>query len=109
MPFKWVPPEVFMQYRGVKVYYTYNDDSIYDPSEYWYGFDKEEDRENTTFDIRALGRAYRIEDFDPHNTKEVKRLIRESMKAGHLLNCMPPDIAEDYYERFGPFAYEVKE
>lgn len=107
MPFKWIPPKVFTRYRGIKVYYTYNDGSIYNPSEYWYGLDVEEDWEDSSFDIRSLAEECGVSNnFDPHKPCDVKRVIRKAMTEGRLLRYMPPDVAYTYDEEFGPFGLD---
>lgn len=36
MPYRWVPPEVFLEHKGITVYHVYTDDDIESPSPDWY-------------------------------------------------------------------------
>lgn len=55
MPEKWVEPEVFLQYRGVKIYHVYRNDNYNDVRSFIYGnsIDCTDDGEDT-FDVRDL-------------------------------------------------------
>lgn len=44
MPTKWVEPELFMEYKGVKIWHTYKTcDGVATQMEYWYTTDQMED------------------------------------------------------------------
>ena len=36
MPLKWSPPEQFVEYAGVKIFHTYQDEFSDVPQSYWY-------------------------------------------------------------------------
>lgn len=55
MPYMWVPPEVFLEHKGVVIYHVYRDDNIDDPREYWYGYSETcSDEGDDVFDVRTL-------------------------------------------------------
>ena len=111
MPFEWVPPRVFMRYRGIKIYHTYRNDVITDPSQYWFTFDGLDEDYAHSFDVRTL--AYTIRGTDeaswqyPPDTEEMKEAMKTGIESGALLNCMPQEIAEEYYEKYGPFVHTL--
>ena len=111
MPFKWIKPKVFMQYRGVKIYHTYRHDIITDPNQHLFTFDENEpDLDQYIFDVRAVAEQCEIEGYRNALTSEdMKGIIRVGMSTGHLLNSMPPNIAEEYYEKYGPFYFSSNE
>lgn len=109
MPLKWIKPQVFMRYKGIKVYYTYPDDVFEFYSEYWFSFDEDETRDHDMFDVRDIAIDCGITPFDIHNPADMKRAIRKALDEGRLLYCMPTLVAEEYYERFGPFVHTVPE
>lgn len=108
MPFKWIKPKVFMQYRGIKIYHTYRHDIITDPNQYLFTFDENEpDLDQYIFDVRTLTEHVEA-DIDLHNPEQVKEVIKAGINVGHLLNSMPREIAEEYYDKFGPFSYQFE-
>jgi len=56
MPYGWVEPEKFMEYKGVEVYHCYKDDDIEWPLQYWYTTDNcgVEVDDNFRFDVREI-------------------------------------------------------
>ena len=58
MPYSetWTPPEIFFEYMGKTIYYTYNDDLISSgKSEHYFAVDPDGTQENGgSFDVRAL-------------------------------------------------------
>ena len=105
MPWKWIKPKIFMQYRGIKIYHTYRHDVISDPNQYLFTFDENEpDLDQYIFDIRGLVEHVEI-DLDLSNPEQIKEIIKVGMNAGHLINSMPQHIAQEYYDKYGPFYY----
>lgn len=111
MPFKWVKPKVFMQYRGIKIYHTYRHDTITDPNQYCFTFDENEpDFDQYIFDVRELVEQRGVEGYRNALTPEdMKKIIKIGMIEGCLLNYMLPDIAEKYYEKYGPLVFILEE
>jgi hypothetical protein len=55
MPEKWVEPQVFLRYRGVKIYHVYRHDNYNDVRSYIYGSSIHcTDDGEDTFDVRDL-------------------------------------------------------
>ncbi len=109
MPLKWIKPEVFMRYKGVKVYYTYPDDMLEISSEYWFSFDGSEGEtgDYEHFDVRNIALDCGIVPFDRCNPNDKKRAIRKALDEGRLLYCMPSIVAKEYYEKYGPFSHTL--
>lgn len=107
MPLKWIKPQVFMRYKGVKVYYTYPGEILEIFSNYWFSFDEAETGNYDTFDVRDIALDCGITPFDRHNPEDKKRAIRKALDEGRLLYCMPGIVAEEYYEKHGPFSHTL--
>lgn len=43
MPFKWITPDLFMEYKGVRVYHVYKEDDYECPLDSWFTTDIDED------------------------------------------------------------------
>jgi hypothetical protein len=84
MPMKWVKPQLFLEYNGVKVYHTYKDNDFENRLDYWYTPDVDED-EQYTFDVRTLP-EYK-EDNSNH-----KYVIRRAIFKG-IVTVPPPKEA----------------
>lgn len=80
MPTKWVPPKVFLKYKGVTVYHTYRNDDIEMPHrDYWYGWREDCCEERDSFDVRDLPNPHRY-DLDTDQGK--RAVLREVIDAG---------------------------
>lgn len=60
MPWKtvYVPPEIVLDFKGVRVFRTYKDGNFNEPSRYWYTTSESEDDE--AFDIRDIYMSLRV-------------------------------------------------
>lgn len=82
MPYthEWVPPELFMEYHGVKVFRTYADNEIVNGiNVYWYTL--HENEEGTDFDVRDLSTWKPIPVDTMH---KIKQAIRDAIDSGEL-------------------------
>ncbi len=85
MPFKttFVMPEVFMRYKGVKVYHVYCDDDVdQGPLDFTYTLDPEHNEsEPTAFDVRDLSTCI---DKRAPDIKTIKQAIRWALDSGEV-------------------------
>ena len=56
MPYGWIDPGVFLEHKGVWVYYTYKNDDYSNSCTYWYTTDinTSESNDECIFDVRDL-------------------------------------------------------
>jgi len=79
MPYRWVNPTVFYRYKGIKIYYAYNDGWENDPYQNIYTTDVLEntgDDGDYEFDVRELKSPIIISD----NRASHKEAIRWAIK-----------------------------
>lgn len=82
MPYRWVEPELFLEYDGMKIYHTYGDDGFADsPKAYWYTTDVTEER-GWEFDVRELKTGLTI---DKDNFREsIRAILRKAIEMNLL-------------------------
>lgn len=76
MPYKteWVPAELFLEYKGVRVVHTYSDNNINScPYRHYYALDGW--TEGFDFDIRLLGSFTKLNKNPPYMNKEENKTI----------------------------------
>jgi hypothetical protein len=84
MPYIYQEPEVFFQYRGVKVYHTYKDSGTQYVKTYgyWYSLDEEEG-ERYQFDIRDVANNANLPRLGSESEDEwFKRVLRRVIGSG---------------------------
>jgi hypothetical protein len=103
MPIDNVPAEVFIRYRGVKIYHVYKRDDFSQPArEYWFtlwafGSDGDGHGDNGTFDVRELpappdsylrkaGREF------PNHPADVVTPIIHAIDTGHFDRWSVPGV-----------------
>lgn len=84
MPYAWVEPDVFMEHKGVKIYYVYWDDLIdMPPREYQCGYSELcDDSGCDTFDVRDLAGMLGMP--CPGSEEEIRQVIAAAIDAGVL-------------------------
>lgn len=74
-----IPPELFLEHDGVKIYHTYRDGEADQRRSFWYTTDEDEN-ENNEFDIRdiniAVGRMGLVTEGDH------KRVLKTAIERG---------------------------
>lgn len=84
MPYEFVEAEMFLEYRGVKVYYIYKDDMIDEGRhKYWYGLTPrchEGDRD--MFDVICLARQLNMP--EPKNDMDAIVIMLHGIEKGIL-------------------------
>ena len=97
MPYKWVMPELFVSYKGVKVYRTYHGGEPEDRADYWFTTiptnDDLDGRDEGHFDVRDIFSQVapirnlkdpRTVRYDAKNHKNTKAIIRAGIKRGFI-------------------------
>jgi len=76
VPIDWVPPEVFLEHKGVTIYRIYKrDDFNQCPREYWFGWDERcSDSGDYAFDVRDLP--------NPNERGDDADVIRDAIDTG---------------------------
>lgn len=56
MPYSWITPNIFMEYKGMVVYHTYKSDMIDNVRQYWFTLNilSTDDKNEYDFDVRDL-------------------------------------------------------
>ena len=91
---KWVPPDLFLEHKGVKIYHAYKNDEYEDPFHYWFSTTAERDLESECdFDVRGLDwfdeeKVDRMDDQDA-----IKEAIRRGIDEGVIRQDVRPDIS----------------
>lgn len=55
MPRKWVAPELYLEYFGVRIFHAYDDDNYEDPLNNWFTTCNTDGGDDWQFDVRDLG------------------------------------------------------
>lgn len=95
MPYKevWLPPEVFLEHKGVKVYHVYkNNDADQGIRHFWYGLSPQCSDEGNSFDVRDVARALGIP--QPNTPEEIAAVVR--MAIDHALKGHPEECGEEF-------------
>ena len=103
MPIDSVPAEVFIRYRGVKVFHIYkHDDFNQPPREYWFtlwefGSDGDDHGTNGTFDVRDLpvppdSYLRRAEKAFPNHPADDVAPILHAIDSGHFDGWKVPGV-----------------
>ena len=86
MPYKWIEPELFLEFAGVAVYHTYDDNDA--GSYYWYTTDPSDDNrdwagpDKAQFDVRELPTlGLDVNDFEKH-AAIIQNAIRKGLITG---------------------------
>lgn len=77
MPYKevWLPPEIFLEHRGVRIYHVYkNDDVGQGVRHFWYGLSPWCSDERDSFDVRNIASALGLP--QPDTPEEIAAVIR---------------------------------
>lgn len=92
MPLKWMEPEQFIDFEGVKIFHTYKDDLSDIPQSYWYSTCDTVADSEYEFDVRDLP------DYNPHrdigNFEEHRNAIRSAIMMGVLKSDIQPQFSE---------------
>ncbi len=86
MPMRWVPPALFLEYKGKQVYCAYNDDNENYPYDYIYTTDEAEE-EHYEFDVRSLRHEKKLlqdVELDLSKYEDQQRVIRAAIDADAL-------------------------
>lgn len=90
MPMRWEPPELFLEHKGRKVYFTYDEDNPDAVQVFWYTTDQSENeaaKDDYTFDVRdlflRLPKSQR-DTLNPQHTENHPAIIREAIDRGRL-------------------------
>lgn len=75
MPDTYIPPDEYVEHKGIIVYHTYVDGDYNNPMEYWFTTDVNESQENE-FDIRDLKCFNEDDDF--------KEIIKKAIDTGEI-------------------------
>ncbi|MCB0172892.1 MAG: hypothetical protein KDJ97_20340 [Anaerolineae bacterium] len=93
MPYRWIDPELFLEFAGVAVYHCYEDEGPV--SYYWYTTDPQDDDrvwghpDSAQFDVRTLpDLGLDVKDFETHAA-----IIRQAIQAG-LISGEPGVVEE---------------
>lgn len=91
MPYMWVEPDIFLEYEGVTVYHTYEDER---GMEYWYTTDLLQDDvggdpNDCIFDVRDANN-YAGRQFDVNNDEGRREAIKNAIAMGWLVQDEPP-------------------
>jgi len=113
MPYIYQEPEVFMEYRGVKVYHVYKDSGTPYMKQlgYWYTLDKEE-RSNYEFDIRDVADAAKLPKLGSERENEwFQRVLCRVLRSTEPLNygvLFPDGVEVEEPDKFDPeFSHDV--
>ena len=94
MPYRWIDPELFLEFAGVAVYHCYEDEGPV--SYYWYTTDPQDDDrvwghpDSAQFDVRALpDLGLDVKDFETH-AAIIRHAIQVGMISGHQVGTEVP-------------------
>ncbi|MGI9951950.1 hypothetical protein V3F56_06245 [Moorellaceae bacterium AZ2] len=113
MPYKeiWLPPEIFWEYKGVKVYHVYkNDDLDQGVRLFWYGLSPQCSDTENSFDVRGVAVALGMP--QPDIPEEIAAVIRAAID--RALEGRPEECGRDFArcwekrdENSGPGAADI--